>query len=170
MELVTNSRSMAFISQSRRTSSVASQSSSSGWLGISPCVPKSSAVRTSPTPNIDCHRRLTVTRAVSGLAGSTNQRASPSRLRGRPGDKRGNVAGVAAVTSAPGLLYAPRMRMYVAPRLRHLLHHDCGGNLLARFVDLFADRLDEVRQPEMFRDLWHCGRGGAAFAFRPARG
>ena len=119
---------MALTSQPRRTNSVASQSSSSGWLGNSPCVPKSSAVRTSPTPKTDCHKRFTVTRAGSGLAGSTNQRASPSRLRGRSGDRGGNVAGVPAVTSAAGLLYAPRTRMYVARGCRHLLHHQRGGN------------------------------------------
>ena len=37
-----------------RTNSVASQSSSSGWLGASPCEPKSSDVLTRPVPKYDC--------------------------------------------------------------------------------------------------------------------
>ena len=42
----------AFVSHFTRTSSVASQSSSAGCEGISPCMPKSSLVRTSPAPKI----------------------------------------------------------------------------------------------------------------------
>ena len=48
---------------------MASQSSSSGWLGHSPCAPKSSTVLTRPVPKNICQERLTATRAVSGCAG-----------------------------------------------------------------------------------------------------
>ena len=53
----------AFMSQPVRTNSVASQSSSSGCDGHSPCEPKSSTVLTSPVPNAFCQKRLTATRA-----------------------------------------------------------------------------------------------------------
>ena len=53
--------------QPSRMKSEASQSSSSGWLGGLPCVPKSSDVRTSPCPNNSCQKRLTATRAVKGF-------------------------------------------------------------------------------------------------------
>src|SRR4051812_25184597 len=66
------------------TNSVASQSSSSGWLGPPPCEPKPSAVSPTPAPKCSCQARLTATRAVSGLAGSTSQRANPRRLFGTP--------------------------------------------------------------------------------------
>src|SRR6266478_2207710 len=62
------------------TNSAASQSSSSGCVGGEPWAPKSFSVSTRPRPKYCCQRRLTVTRAVSGLAGSTIQRARSRRL------------------------------------------------------------------------------------------
>ena len=61
--------------------SVASQSSNSGWVGIEPCVPKSSLVSTIPRPKSCSQYRLTVTRAVSGLSSDTSQFARPSQIR-----------------------------------------------------------------------------------------
>ena len=91
-------------SQPDRTNSVASQSSSSGWLGGSPWAPKSSTVFTSPVPKSICQSRLTATRAVSGLAGSTSQRARPSRSafasRGHGADQRRD----AGLDPGPGLV------------------------------------------------------------------
>ena len=46
----------------------ASQSSSSGCVGGSPCRPKSPGVRTRPWPKWCIQTRLTITRAVSGLS------------------------------------------------------------------------------------------------------
>ena len=66
-------------SRRRGRTPTASQSSSSGWLGSSPCVPKSSSVSTSPMPKSCAQKRLTATRAVSGLSGRHSQRATPSR-------------------------------------------------------------------------------------------
>ena len=80
---MTISRCSLFTSHPDATNSVASQSSRSGWLGGSPRTPKSSADFTRPMPKNCCQKRLTATRAVSGLAGSTNQRARSSRLAGR---------------------------------------------------------------------------------------
>jgi len=77
---VTISRIIALTSQPVRTNSVASQSSSSGCEGRSPCVPKSSAVFTSPTPKTVCQYRLTATRAVSGWSGRTSHFARSSRV------------------------------------------------------------------------------------------
>ena len=70
------------MSQPLSMNSTASQSSSSGWLGNVPCVPKSSSVSTRPRPNSCAQKRLTMTRAVSGLSRSTSQRASPRRSAG----------------------------------------------------------------------------------------
>ena len=47
--------------------SAASQSSSSGWLGHSPCEPKSFSTLERPVPKNCCHSRLTKTLAVSGF-------------------------------------------------------------------------------------------------------
>src|SRR5437762_3502360 len=69
--------------------SAASQSSSSGWLGSSPCEPKSSTVLTSPEPKYICQKRLTDTRAVKGFEGSTSHRAKPSRSLFTPSGRGG---------------------------------------------------------------------------------
>ncbi len=63
---MTMSRCSAFIDQPRPTSSAASQSSSSGWLGFCPIAPKSSVVLTIPSPKWCFQRRLTSTRASGG--------------------------------------------------------------------------------------------------------
>src|SRR5687768_18326540 len=55
------------IDHPRRTNSSASQSSSSGCVGGVPSFPKLFAVRTIPSPKCHSQRRLTITRAVSGL-------------------------------------------------------------------------------------------------------
>ena len=102
--LVTISRSMALTSQPERTNSVASQSSSSGWLGGSPWAPKSSTVFTSPVPKSICQSRLTATRAVSGLAGSTSQRARPSRSGRRRRGQRRKTGRDAGLDPRPGLV------------------------------------------------------------------
>src|SRR2546423_537202 len=52
--------------------SIASQSSSSGWLGLSPCVPRSSVVLTRPRPKYCGQIRFTMTRATVGCSLSTN--------------------------------------------------------------------------------------------------
>src|SRR5258708_6342489 len=73
--------------------SVASQSSSSGWEGHSPLVPKSSAVFTRRVPKNCCQKWLTVTRAVRGCFGSTSQRAKLRRLVTSLGGKGGRTEG-----------------------------------------------------------------------------
>jgi hypothetical protein len=60
--------------------SVASQSSSSGCVGFAPIRPKSFSVSTMPVPKYRCQIRFTVTRASSGLAGSTSHRARSNRF------------------------------------------------------------------------------------------
>ena len=75
---------------------MASQSSSSGWLGRSPWVPKSSLVSTSPCPKYCSQMRFTVTRGVNGLFSSTSQRASPSRFGIAFSGRGCNAAGTAA--------------------------------------------------------------------------
>ena len=84
-----------FTSQPSSRNCTASQSSSSGWLGGSPCEPKSSAVLTMPVPKNCCQNRLTATRAVSGCFGAISHWARPRRFIGAPGGSGGRNAGVA---------------------------------------------------------------------------
>ena len=95
---------------SRRTRS-ASQSSSSGCVGGVPWVPKSFSVSTSPRPKYACQSRLTVTRAVSGFAGSTSQRARSSRF----GRVAGGSAAAAGRPGRPGATGSP-LRVKSPPR------------------------------------------------------
>ena len=71
---MTISRWIGLSRQPWATSSVASQSSSSGCDGGSPRTPKSLGVATIPRPKWCCQSRLTITRAVSGLSGRVSQR------------------------------------------------------------------------------------------------
>src|SRR5437773_10868363 len=54
----------------------ASQSRSSGCVGLMPERPKSLGVRTIPRPKWCCQTRFTITRATSGFRGETIQLAS----------------------------------------------------------------------------------------------
>ena len=65
-EEVSISRCIALTDQPRATNSVASQSSSSGWLGARPFTPKFSGVATIPSPKWCSQSLFTSTRAVSG--------------------------------------------------------------------------------------------------------
>ena len=78
----------------------ASQSSSSGCVGASPCVPKSFSVRTIPRPKNRCQTRLTVTLGVSGLLSSTSHRARSSRF-GLATPSGANTLGVPGCTWIP---------------------------------------------------------------------
>ena len=116
MAEVTIGRRMAFWLQPFSMNSTASQSSSSGWDGRSPWVPKSSLVSTRPRPKRASQRRFTVTRAVRGLSSLTSQRARPSRLRrlvvGQGAEHRGDRR----VDPSPGLMKLPRLRKRVEGR------------------------------------------------------
>ena len=114
------------MSQPERTNSVASQSSSSGWLGRSPCEPKSSVVLTSPSPKNICQCAIDGHAAVSGLAGSTSQRANPSRFLGRPAGSGGRQAGHAARDLLAGVIVLPADQDVRRPRRVHLRHHHHG--------------------------------------------
>ena len=105
-----------------RTRSPASRAARDG-SAARPATPKSSTVLTSPVPKSICQKRLTATRAVSGLAGSTSQRARPSRSAGAPcGQRRQAAPGRRARPARPACRTAPRIRTYVVARRRHLLH------------------------------------------------
>ena len=88
-------------SQPESMNSTASQSSSSRLAGTSPWDPKSSTVLTIPTPNSICQRRLTMTRAVSGLDRLAIQRASSSRSRADRGADSASAAGTPGPTRSP---------------------------------------------------------------------
>ena len=62
-----------------RTNSTASQSSSPGWDGGFPCLPKLSWVSTMPRPKWCCQTWFTNTRAVRGWSGRVSQRAKARR-------------------------------------------------------------------------------------------
>ena len=108
------------------TNSTASQSSNSGCDGGAPIVPKSSLVSTRPRPYRASQRRLTITRAVSGLSRLTSQRARPRRFGGSSSDMAGSADGVLAYTRWPGdgerAAFTQRRRRPFVARL--VLHHE----------------------------------------------
>ena len=82
--------------------SAASQSSSSGCVGHSPCEPRSSSIFEMPCRRTARHTRLTKTRAVSGFAGETSQFARSSRVARRPPvSSLPRKAGMAGCTISP---------------------------------------------------------------------
>ena len=93
---------MCFTFQPLSTNSVASQSSNSGCVGKVAWVPQSSSVRTIPWPKNIRQRRLTNTRATSGLFGAAIQRARSSRVARAPlVSSCPRKAGMAGVTIWP---------------------------------------------------------------------
>ena len=100
---MTSVRSSRFTSQPLSRSSAASQSSSSGCVGHSPCAPRSSTVRERPWPNASFKSRFARTRAVSGFS----RRGEPAReveaRRGRVRRCRGAAgsAGRRGATTSP---------------------------------------------------------------------
>ena len=106
-------RCIVLIDQPDSTNRRASQSSSKGWLGRPPRAPKLSGVATSPLPKCQRQIRLTITRLVSGCAGSVSQRASSSRPLWAALNVRRSVAvrtiGTRRVTSSPSDRWLPRM-------------------------------------------------------------
>ena len=166
MAEVTINRCIAFfISQPRWTNSVASQSSSSGCDGRSPFVPKSSTVATRPTPKCCAQKRLTATRAVSGLSGATSHLASARRLSGWPaaGFSGGlSTAGTPGVTTSPGLRKLPPVKICDWARRRQFLHHQCRDAL-------FRQLLTQLFQPLGVPTAIAAGSGssGNTSAIRP---
>ena len=114
----------------------ASQSSSSGWLGGSPCAPKSSAVLTIPVPKTWSQNRLTATRAVRGWLGATSHCASPSRLTGAPGGSGGKNAGTARPDLLAPLVVLAPLEQERRLGLARLLAKDQGRRNL--FVELLC--------------------------------
>ena len=100
---------MRLTSQSQENS-VASQSSSSGWLGASPSVPKFSLVLLRPVPKNSCQYRLICTRAVKGLSVRTSHFAKSRRFFIVAAPK---TAGTAGATTSRGCRYSPRSRTRV---------------------------------------------------------
>ena len=81
--------------QPRCMNSEASQSSSSGWVGRSPWVPKSSLVKTMPRPKTSCQMRFTATREVSGCLWRDQPAGeAEARFAGRHRRQHGERAGL----------------------------------------------------------------------------
>ena len=78
--LVTISLCIFFIDQPDSMKYLLRASSSSGWLGRAPLVPKSSSVSTIPFPKYRIQILLTVTLAVNGFVSSTNHLARSNRV------------------------------------------------------------------------------------------
>ena len=97
--------------------STANQSSSSGWSGKLPCVPKSSSVSSKPRPKNCAQKRLTATRDVRGLSDCISQCPTPIRLRGVPFTGPWNEDGNPACTASPLVKKLPLTIMYVSRRL-----------------------------------------------------
>ncbi len=105
--------------QPRFMNSTASQSSSSGCVGLSPILPKLSSVATMPWPKWWLQMRLTITRAVSGFSGEPSHSAS-ARLRPevRPFAGGSSTVGLPYVITLtkPGFINEPRLS--ASPRIR----------------------------------------------------
>ena len=106
-------RCIALIDQPPSTNRRASQSSRGGLAGRSPRAPKLSVVCTSPWPKCQRQIRLTITRLVSGCAGSVSQRASSSRplpvALNLGGPDPARTAGTRRGTASPRVRWLPRM-------------------------------------------------------------
>ena len=129
---------MRRMDQSRSMNSTDSQSSSAGWVGASDWVPKSSSVETMPLPMISAHQRFTVTRLSNGFCGATSHLAKPRRLRGRSALMSCKIAGVVAVTLAPGFRYSPRCIIKVSRGLSSSTITRVVGGLMAAIFLLVA--------------------------------
>src|SRR3989442_1389486 len=124
--------------------STASQSSSSGGVGQSPCEPRSSRLRASPWPKNSFHKRFTKTRAVSGLSAAVSQRARSRRVARRPpvsiwGRKWGTAG---ATTSPDSSCQFPRGRRRTGSGSPAVLTSDCGTSLTRS-----AFRISAARSP-----------------------
>ena len=120
--------------------STASQSSNSGWLGVSAWTPKSSDVPTIPVPKYACQTRFTKTRAVVGDFRSASQRAKVRRELSAPFGSGLRKDGTPPVTVLLGFSQSPR------------LSTDVGRSLPASKVMLVAPS-------------GHCSQNVSSFAF-----
>ena len=120
--------------------SVASQSSSSGWTGNSPCAPKSSTVLTMPKPKYDCQKRFTATRAVSGLLRSTSQRARPSRSFDHSGARRSEHLRQPRRDLLTRSIVGPALQQERVARRGAVGHHHHAGNLGVELLALAPQR------------------------------
>ena len=90
----------------RATISEASQSSSCGWLGNPPRVPKSLEFFCSPSPKCHCHSRFTATRANIGFSGAVSQ---SEKLSMRP-SRKSIFAGANGHPGSTGLSFSGRSK------------------------------------------------------------
>ena len=154
-----------------RTNSVASQSSSSGCVGGSPCVPKSSLVSTMPRPKNCSQTRLTVTRAVSGLSsldaasarGRGGSAGASSGSGGSDGGRRRHRP------ARPGTCSCPRMRSGVEGRSKPGCSRITIAVGLARSARCFSRAREASRGPVRARGR-STGSSRRSASCRPRRG
>ena len=126
---------------------MASQSSSSGWLGHSPCEPKFSAVLTRPMPKELLPEAVDRDAGGERIAGSTIHCARPSRLIGAPLGSGGRTRGQAGVTLSPCLSYcAAHQHEGIARFGISCHHHHASGCRLSKCVCALPARLQRARQ------------------------
>ena len=118
-----------------------------------------------PMPKNFSHSRFACTREVSGLAGSTIQRASPSRFGGVIlSATAGDTAGTPGCTLSPCLSYCAADQNKRIPRLGQILHHHrVGQHLFSQdrvvfLIGSFAERSSSFaamksRDPSRRRNL-----------------
>ena len=143
------------MSQPERMNSTASQSSSSGWLGGSPCAPKSSTVFTRPVPKSICQSRLTATRAVSGFAADDQPPRQRKPVRYGRFLAAGKAAAARPARPRPGWSYWPRPSTWVTPTDRPSLPSPSSWEfsstnriqLTTSWPPLQIERPDRIRRP-----------------------
>ena len=115
-------------------------------MGRSPRTPKSSIVRTIPSPNRFFQIALHWTRATRGLPGSTSQRARLRRSTTAGRDSETNRAGTAGSTGAPGTRKSPRTWMCVFRRCSPGNSRRMGVSGAARLLRCFRNCVSRSRR------------------------
>ena len=148
--------------------SLASQSSSSGWLGFSPSLPKSPGVSTRPRPKWCSQKRLTSTRPVSGCVPSVRRLAKASR---RPVEGRlPSFSGIgflfsattlrsAGFTAALGWPWSPRKKRCVTgtlPACSVSARMNGSSGLVARTSAAFLAMASSTALVRLSRKYWIC--------------
>ena len=143
----------------------ARKSSSLGWVGGSPRVPKSSGVRTNPRPKCCSQTQFTITRRVSGLSGFVISLAKPRRRSpsaNRSGFLPDNAERNRGSTGSPRAIGLPRRKTCAfcsLPVSRKTMAR--GGALPVRFkfsmsvtiIPFVASLTPRLRMPKSLRSL-----------------
>ena len=135
-------RCSALTSQPESMNVVASQSSSSGWLGYSPCSPKFSDVLTRPVPKYLCQKRFHRHAGGERVVGLDEPAGEPQTIVRRIVRHRGQHRRHAGIHPlARHVVGAANQPERVAPGF-HLLHHHDGWEAVPERRALALEVLD----------------------------